>query len=452
MWFVSETLALWLGGLIACLIHQASDAEWELIARHGWLKLLLLVAFVQLSFYLFDLYDVRSLFGRGIVFRLAKAYGLAGVVLALLFYTVPWLRMGRGMFLISIGCTFAISLVLRLAADWYAGHPRLGIRERILILGSGNLAIETARATLERPGSGFSVVGFVDDRPELLGVSLINPKLIGLTGDLERVVDDYNVDRIVVAVEDRRGRFPIEGLLKLRLSGRVVVEESACYYERLTGKIATEMLRPSWLIFSRGGRSSEFEQRLRYIANVIAAGICFLACLPVMLIAAIAIKMESRGPVLYLQTRVGRDNRLFKIIKFRSMDAHAEMESGPVWASVGDPRVTRVGRVIRKLRIDELPQFINIVKGDMNFIGPRPERPEFVTQLSEKIPYYSERHLVRPGLTGWAQIRFPYGASLKDAAEKLRYDLYYIKNQSWLLDAIIVFETFKIVLFGRGAR
>src|SRR5262245_50364819 len=359
---------------------------------------------------------------------------------------------GRGLFLISLACTLSIALVSRLISGWYTEHPQLGIRERVLILGSGNLAIETARATLERPGSGFSVVGFVDDKPELLGVSLINPKLIGLTSDLEGVVDSYRVDRVVVAVEDRRGKFPVAGLLRLRLSGRVAVEESACYYERLTGKIATEMLRPSWLIFSRGGRSTELEQKLRYIANVTAAGICLLACLPLILVTAIAIKLESRGPIFYLQTRVGRDNRLFKIIKFRSMDALAEKESGAVWASVGDPRITRVGRIIRKLRFDELPQFINIMRGDMNFIGPRPERPEFVSELSAEIPYYSERHLVRPGLTGWAQVRFPYGASLDDAAEKLRYDLYYIKNQSWRLDAMIVFETIKLVLFGRGAR
>jgi len=326
------------------------------------------------------------------------------------------------------------------------------VRERVLILGSGDQAIELARATLERRDSGFHIVGFVDNKPELVGKSLINPAVVGLTDNIVQLIDQYQVDRIVVAVEDRRGKFPIEELLSLSLSGRVAVEESARYYERLTGKIASEMLRPSWLIFSRGNRFTDFEQHVRRLFNAGLAAVGFVLSLPIMLLTALAVKLDSRGPIFYIQERVGKNGRIFKIIKFRSMKVEAEAKSGPVWAEEDDPRVTRVGRIIRKLRFDELPQFINVMRGDMNFVGPRPERPMFVEQLSEIVPYYSQRHVVKPGLTGWAQIKYPYGASVEDAIEKLRYDLYYIKNQSLLLDPIIVFETIKIVLFGRGGR
>src|SRR5581483_12277992 len=249
----------------------------------------------------------------------------------------------------------------------------------------------------------------------------------------------------------RRGKFPTSELLNLSLSGRVAVEEAAQYYERLTGKIASEMLRPSWLIFSRNSRFSNVTNHARRVLNAGLAIIGFVLALPLMLITAIAVKLDSVGPIFYTQERVGKNGRRFRIIKFRSMRTDAEKD-GAVWALQSDPRVTRVGRVIRKLRLDELPQFINVIRGDMNFVGPRPERPVFVEQLEKEIPYYSQRHLVKPGLTGWAQIKYSYGASVEDAMEKLRYDLYYIKNQNLLLDAAIVFETIKTVLFGRGGR
>ncbi|HEY9233002.1 MAG TPA: TIGR03013 family XrtA/PEP-CTERM system glycosyltransferase, partial [Blastocatellia bacterium] len=288
-----------------------------------------------------------------------------------------------------------------------------------------------------------------DNTPELIGKSLINPTVIGLTDDIVDLVERYEVDRIVVAVEDRRGKFPTAELLDLSLSGRVAVEECAQYYERLTGKIASEMLRPSWLIFSRNSRFSNVANHARRVLNAGLAIIGFVLSLPLMVATAIAVKLDSAGPIFYTQERVGKNGRIFRIIKFRSMRTDAEKD-GAVWASRSDPRVTRVGRVIRKLRLDELPQFINVIRGDMNFVGPRPERPVFVAQLEKEIPYYSQRHLVKPGLTGWAQIKYSYGASVEDAMEKLRYDLYYIKNQNLLLDAGIVFETVKTVLFGRG--
>ena len=450
---VIETLLLLTVGFAATYVRAGGDTSYELFSRRGWMKLLLVTFIIQLAFYLFDLYDLRATRSyRRVIINLCVALIAATVMLSILFYAVPVLEMGRGILLVEMAIVAALIPAWRLIIAWSDGHPQLGVRERVLILGSGEQAIEIARATLERSNAGFHIVGFVDNTPELVGKSLINPSVIGLTDDISLLVERHQVDRIVVAVEDRRGKFPTEELLNLTLSGRIAVEESARYYERLTGKIASEMLRPSWLIFSRGSRYSNVTHHVRSILNAGLALSGFALSLPVMILTAIAVRLDSRGPIFYTQERVGKNGRVFKIIKFRSMRAGAEANSGPVWAEASDPRVTRVGRIIRKLRLDELPQFINVIRGDMNFVGPRPERPVFVEQLSEIIPYYSQRHLIKPGLTGWAQIKYPYGASVEDAIEKLRYDLYYIKNQSLLLDAAIVFETVKTVLFGRGGR
>src|SRR5713226_4563261 len=450
---IAETVLLFAAALTATYIRIGGETSDVLFNHRGWLKLGMVTIVVQSAFYLFDLYDLPATrrYSR-VLMNIVIALGVATVLLSILFYVVPALQLGRGVFLVDVSLILAVISGWRLVVAWSAGHPQLSVRERVLILGSGDQAIELARATLERRDSGFHIVGFVDNRPELVGKSLINPAVIGLTDNIVPLIEQYQVDRIVVAVADRRGKFPTEELLSLSLSGRVAVEESARYYERLTGKIASEMLRPSWLIFSRGNRFTDFEQHVRRLFNAGLAAAGLVLSLPIMLLTALAVKLDSRGPIFYVQERVGKNGRIFKIIKFRSMKVEAEAKSGPVWAEEDDPRVTRVGRIIRKLRFDELPQFINVLRGDMNFVGPRPERPMFVEQLSEIVPYYSQRHVVKPGLTGWAQIKYPYGASVEDAIEKLRYDLYYIKNQSLLLDPIIVFETIKIVLFGRGGR
>jgi sugar transferase (PEP-CTERM system associated) len=449
----AETVLLLAAGLLAAYLRLQADAYWELANNRGWLKLILLTAVVQLSFYLFDLYNLEEIINpRRMLVNLGAAIGVAALALVMLFYWLPSLLLGRGVLFISLTIGGAVVALLRLALAYSTGRPELSTNERVLILGSGSHAIEVARATLQRPTSGFQIVGFVDDKPELLGKSLINPSVIGLTTDLGNIVAANRIDRIVVAVEDRRGNFPTEELLNLRLSGRVNVDESACYYERLTGKVGTEILRPSWLIFSRGARSTQIARRARRLLNAVLAASGLIFSLPLMCVVALAIKLESAGQILYTQERVGKNGRRFKILKFRSMRVGAENDSGPVWAGEGDPRVTRVGRILRKLRLDEIPQFVNVLRGDMNFVGPRPERPEFVEQLSAMIPYYSQRHLIKPGLTGWAQIKYPYGASVSDSVQKLQYDLYYIKNRSLLLDAAIVVDTIKTVLFGRGAR
>ena len=275
--------------------------------------------------------------------------------------------------------------------------------------------------------------------------------MIAVTSELAEVVKRENIDRIVVAMGERRGQLPTQELLQLSLAGIVSIEEGASFSERVTGRVSLNMLRPSWLIFSGRGRQARISGITRSVVHRLVALIGGLLSMPIVLLTAILIKVDSKGPVFYRQERVGEHGRLFTLLKFRSMRVDAE-EGGPVWASKDDDRATRLGRIIRKIRIDEIPQFWNILRGEMNFVGPRPERPHFVAQLANEIPYYEQRHLIPPGLTGWAQIKYPYGASIEDARQKLQYDLYYVKNQSLILDAIVLFETIKIILFGRGAH
>jgi len=447
---LAEAWLIFGGIIVAVYLRLGSPyAEDELIRHQGFYKAALATAFCLAAFYLYDLYDFVIMHDRReLVLRLAQALGLAWVALAFAFYAMPGLMLGRGVSLIALPLALALMVGWRISIHWFLGHP--GIGERILIVGSGTQAIEVAREALERRDAGFRVIGFADNTPELLGKSLINPRVIGLTSELDQIVRREHIDRIVVAMGERRGTFPTDQLLHLSLSGNVTIEECASFYERLTGRVHLDMLRPSWLIFSGRGRQARLSGLTRTVFHRVIAFIGAILSLPIALATAIAIKLESPGPVLYRQERVGAAGRTFMVMKFRSMRTDAEKD-GPVWARSGDNRVTKVGRLIRKIRVDEIPQFWNILKGDMSFVGPRPERPHFVKQLAEEIPFYEQRHLIAPGLTGWAQIKYPYGASIEDARQKLQYDLYYIKNQSLMLDAIILFETVKTILFGRGA-
>jgi sugar transferase (PEP-CTERM system associated) len=424
------------------------DAQDELILRYGLFKAGLATAFCLTAFYFYDLYDFLVMHDRReLVLRLVQALGLAWVALAITFYAFPYLMLGRGISLLALPLALSLMVGWRVSIHWFLGHPQFG--ERILVVGSGANAIEVAREVMERKDAGYRVVGFVDNDPELVGKSLINPRVLGLAADLDNIVRRENVDRIVVAMGERRGQFPTSELLQLSLGGDVSIEEGASFYERLTGRVSLDMLRPSWLIFSGRGRQARIAGLFRNVMHRLVALIGGLLSLPVALLTAILIKLDSPGPVFYRQERVGKNGKPFTLMKFRSMFVDAE-KSGPVWASTSDDRATRVGRIIRKIRVDEIPQFWSILRGEMSFVGPRPERPHFVSQLAEEIPYYEQRHLIAPGLTGWAQIKYPYGASIEDARQKLQYDLYYIKNQSLVLDAIILFETIKIIIFGRG--
>jgi sugar transferase (PEP-CTERM system associated) len=424
------------------------DAQHELMLRQGLFKAALATVFCLAAFYLFDLYDFIIMHDRReLVLRLIQALGLAWIALAIAFYAFPQLMLGRGISIIALPLALALMVGWRVSIHWLLGHPDFG--ERILIVGSGSLAVEVAREMLDRPDAGYRIAGFVGTDSQLLGKSLINPRVIGLTTELHEVVRRENIDRIVVAMGERRGQLPTHELLQLSLAGKVNIEEGASFYERVTGRVSLNMIRPSWLIFSSRGRQARISGIVRNIVHRIVALIGGAVSLPFALVTAVLIKLDSPGPIFYKQERVGKNGAAFTLMKFRSMRVDAE-KLGPVWASKDDDRTTRVGNIIRKLRIDEIPQFWNIFRGEMDFVGPRPERPHFVSQLAEEIPYYEQRHLIAPGLTGWAQIKYPYGASIEDARQKLQYDLFYIKNQSLVLDAIILFETIKIILFGRG--
>ncbi len=437
------------GGIVgAVYLRVGSESYYELVERQGFLKAAMATLFCMAAFYLFDLYDFVVMHDRReLLLRLVQALGLAWTALALAFYLFPRVMLGRGISLIALPLALGLMVSWRMSIHWLLGHPDFG--EKILIVGSGSLAVDIARETLNRPDAGYRIAGFIGSDPELLGKSLINPRVIGLTSELDQVVKRENIDRIIVAMGERRGQLPTNELLQMSLAGTVNIEEGASFYERVTGRVSLNMIRPSWLIFSGRGRQARISGIVRMIVHRLVALIGGLLSLPIAFVTAVLIKLESSGPVLYQQERVGKNGCTFRVMKFRSMRTDAE-KAGPVWASQDDDRATRVGRFIRKVRIDEIPQFWNIIRGDMDFVGPRPERPHFVSQLAQEIPYYEQRHLIAPGLTGWAQIKYPYGASIEDARQKLEYDLFYIKNQSLVLDGIILFETIKIIIFGRG--
>jgi sugar transferase (PEP-CTERM system associated) len=434
-----------------------------LIEQRGIYKVAFTTLICQFIFYLFDLYDVsKPRLRRELLIDLFQAVGAAMLALGAIFLLRPTLvlgylqetdgsgvtRYGNGVPVIAMALALGLMIIWRLGIHWLMRNSRL--RERLLIVGTDGLAVKVATEAMARSDLGFRVVGFIAENPELMGKTIINPKVVGVVSDLHRIVEEQNVDRVVVALQDRRGHMPVDQLLKIRLQGTAAIEEGTALYERLTGKISVEMLRPSWIIFSGGAKRGATYMVLRRILNFTLALIGAIISLPLSILAAIAIKIESPGPVFYTQERVGKNGRPFNIIKFRSMRQDAEKDGKPQWAQQRDPRITRVGNFIRKTRIDEIPQFINILRGEMGFVGPRAERQFFVNQLSEQIPFYSQRHLVEPGLTGWAQVCYGYGSTVEDAIQKLQYDLYYIKNASLLFDIWIMFKTIKIVLLGYG--
>jgi sugar transferase (PEP-CTERM system associated) len=278
----------------------------------------------------------------------------------------------------------------------------------------------------------------------------VNPGIIGAVGDVESVVNDRGIDSIIISLKERRGNMPVSELLHLKFGG-VEVEDAHSFIEKVTGRIHLEQISPSWLILSDGFRKSQFLYAVKRTFDIVIALIAFVLTLPVMIIVAIAIWLESGGPVLFRQERTGYKGRSFRIMKFRSM-CHKAEEGGPVWAASDDNRITRVGRFIRKYRFDELPQIINVLRGEMSLVGPRPERPHFCELLEQNIPFFQLRHTVRPGITGWAQVKYQYGASIEESKIKLEYDFFYIKHMSFILDLAILFETAKVMIYGRGAK
>lgn len=352
--------------------------------------------------------------------------------------------------ILLVGIAFVGVYALRSAFHWFFYKWRFG--ERIVIVGSSTDAKQLAQLIHDNPMSGYEVLGIIEEPGQApLPHAAGDPPSLGSLADLRRLCVEEGISRVVVALRERRGKVPVDVLLACRMDG-VLIEEREAMYERLTGKLAVESMRPSYLIYGRGFTKDPLTMVGKRLLDITASLIGLVLSLPLCVLVAIAIKLTSRGPVFFCQERVGQDGHTFNLIKFRTMRVDAERESGPVWATKNDARITPIGRLLRLSRIDEIPQFLNILAGHMSFVGPRPERPHFVEQLKEQIPYYPLRHTVKPGLTGWAQVRHPYGASIEDAQEKLRYDLYYIKNMGFVFDLNIILRTVGVILGGRGAR
>lgn len=449
---LADAAIIYGGVILAMYLRLGWDGPpYELNERNGWFKISLVTVVCIINLYFYDLYDYVVMTNRReLLLRLVQALGIAWALLALLFYLAPPLMVGRGVSMISVPLVLSLLLGWRIAIHSLTGHPEIG--EKILVVGTGKAAMDTAEAVWDRRDAGYRIAGFVSENGAKPKDKLGQSEILGKAIDLEEIIRNESIDRVVIAVRERRGAFPTEALLKMSLAGDVSIEECTSFYERITGKVHVDMLRPSWLIFAGRQRDTRLRSVFREVIHRGLALIGLVLSLPIAIITAILIKLTSRGPIFYYQERVGKNGHVFKVIKFRSMKVDAEADGKPVWAASNDERTTFVGSVIRKIRVDEIPQFWNIIKGEMSFVGPRPERPHFVRQLAQEIPYYEHRHLVAPGLTGWAQVKYPYGASVDDAIQKLQYDLYYIKNQSLTLDIVIVFDTIKTVLFGAGAR
>ena len=437
-----EALVVWTSFVLATVLQNPDDSYLVLNYEGGYYKIFAVTAAVLLFSHWFDLYDPACVNRKGeLYFRLLLVPGLLALTLAAVGYFFPPFIKNSAFLLGLIILTLAL-FGWRTAYAWLAQKPFL--RERVYIVGTGERAQRLVQGLRTRSELGVEVVGWSGNVEGALTRESIASHMMEL-------VRQRDVHRVIVAMPDRRGTIPVQELLQLRLGG-VKVEEAMSWLEKMSGRIEVEQLYPSWLIFAGGFRFSAGFILLRRLFSVLSSALLLLVVLPVMPLVILAIKLDSPGPVLYRQKRVGRRGVTFFCYKFRTMRQDAEADTGPTWAGDDDPRITRVGRFLRSSRLDEIPQLWCVLKGDMGFVGPRPERPEFVEWLSKEIPYYPVRHAVRPGITGWAQIRYRYGNTLEDAKEKLQYDLFYIKNASIGLDLLIMFQTIKIVLLGRGAQ
>jgi sugar transferase (PEP-CTERM system associated) len=447
-----ETVLLVAAVVVSSYIYLGAMAWDALTEVSGMLRVLLIVFACQVSLHYSDLYDLGSIADtRDLVTRLLRAIGATSLVLGFAYFMFPSWIIEQGVFLLSAALAISLVVAWRFVFEVLA---RLVVpRERLLLVGTGPGAVTLARELFQRRLElGVDIIGFVDPDPARVGAPVINPGVIGTIDDIPSLVSKYNVDRVVVSLVDQRGKLPMDRLLDVRMQTGVLFDHLASVYEEYTGKIAVENLRPSWLVFSTGFRKARVFMAAKRLFDVTTAIAGLVLALPLMLAIALVMKMTSRDPILYHQERVGLNGRIFTVHKFRTMRQDAETVTGPVWSRPGDSRVTRLGGLMRKTRLDELPQLLNVLRGDMSLVGPRPERPLFVDQLTTTIPFYGQRHVIKPGLTGWAQVRYTYGASVEDAIEKLQYDLYYIKNMSMVFDLVIALETIKTVVLRRGAR
>jgi sugar transferase (PEP-CTERM system associated) len=450
--YISNIFFLIIAGDLAMLLASVALTYWWVDwVGEGvfWAKVVVLAAMTLLLFYLADLYNFQLQRDKGeLVLRVGLVAAVAAVLTAAIGYAIPALRLSRIAFLAITASSSLGFMVFRLLTRDLVSHQLL--QQRVLVLGT-DLADVIISYEGRHDTIPFQIIGFLADDPAAQDSLPPGYDLCGKVKELLAVVDQLHPDVLLVAFTNMRGILPMNDVLECRFQG-IPVEEWPSFFEKLTGKIVVNNLRPGWLIFSDGSVKTRLTETIRRALDVGLSLLGLILSAPVMALVALSIKLDSPGPVLFRQERVGKDGKVFMLYKFRSMFVNAEQLTGPVWASADDPRVTRVGRLLRKIRLDETPQMFNVLRGDMSFIGPRPERPVFVNQLKEEIPYYVLRFAVKPGITGWAQVRYSYGSTVEDALEKLQYDLYYIKNMSIFLDLLILLKSVQVVLLGRGSR
>lgn len=417
------------------------------VANHIWAQSLvfciaMLVGMAAMGFYQREQRDGPI----STVIRLCLSFCVGFCMMAVIYFVTPELFVGVPAFMVALGSSFIGISTCRLVC---LAQTDADCTKRVLVMGTGEGArqIENLRRASDKVG--IAIVGFLDVGADEQSVE--SDKVLTKTGSLLELVEKYAIDEIVVATDDRRKGLPLEDMLECKMHGTAILQ-APDFYERQLGKIRLDSVHPGTMVFAEGFTQAVLRRTEKRIVDVIISAALLLVTLPISVLVAIAVALESKGPVFYKQERVGLKGKTFTVLKFRSMKADAEKNGVAVWADNEDPRVTRIGHCLRKFRLDELPQLINVLKGDMSFVGPRPERPQFVDELSDVIPFYQLRHYVKPGLTGWAQVCYPYGASINDSREKLQYDLYYLKNYSLFLDLNVILLTVQVILWGKGAR
>lgn len=449
LWLI-EMAVIMLSIMLAARLRFIDSAEgYAQFFSGSPLRILLVALVITTAMAAFGLYQVHVRHNRlEFTVRLLLAFGFGGIALLVIYYLVPAAYIGRTVLAVGLALGFASVAAVRLVRARLFGIR--AFKRRVLVFGAGknaNLINRRMRRTADR--HSFVVVGFVPVDDQVIDV----PEEMQLrnVSSLPELTESMHIDEIVVAPDERRGGLPMDAMLACAQRG-IVVSDLSTFFEREAGMVSLDVSDPSWLVFCGGFDHSMPRRVSKRFFDLLAASTLLLVAWPFMLLVALAVWLESRGPILYRQTRVGERGRSFEVMKFRSMRVDAEQDGIARWATREDDRTTRVGRFIRKSRLDELPQLFNILKGEMSFVGPRPERPQFVEMLTQEIRYYGVRHSVKPGLTGWAQLRYAYGASVQDAEEKLTFDLFYVKNQNMVFDLLILLQTVEVVLFRRGAR
>jgi len=450
---VIETVVFFFSPYVAAALRfDATLPEVEGVLGPMMPRGLLFAAVMFVSMAAMGLYNSRQRSRlAGLLARVAASVFGGSVFLAFLFYLFPDMHIGRGALLISSAIAFGGAMIVRTVFDTLVDDDVF--KRRVLVYGAGRRAASISRLRRRSDRRGFTPVLYIPAEGDDLSIGVPEDVRLAGTADLLTLCRRHRVDEIVVAMDDRRRLFPMDQLLECRLEG-VEIVELVSFLERETGKVRLDILNPSWMIFSEGFRQGRIHGTLERIFDVVASLLLLVIAAPLMLLTAIAIKLTEgpRAAIFYRQVRVGQYGRPFKLLKFRSMREDAERDGKAQWAQKNDSRVTTIGAFIRLTRIDELPQILNVLRGEMSFVGPRPERPEFVEELNERIPYYRERHSIKPGITGWAQLCYPYGSSELDATEKLQYDLFYVKNHSLLFYLAILVQTVEVIVWRKGAR